>query len=342
MGRLRACRLYWRRTMAQIHCVCPMTLSVIEHGYRLVWDAELGAPPDCQLHNHPSALASETFVSEKVAEGVKLGTMLLTDRSDLRCVLPLGVATNSAGKQRLIWGGRYVNQFLPKQTFAMETLQREGRALFERSAWGGTVDLSSAYHHVEMHPDSTSFLGFEWQGAFYRFAVLPFGLATAPWLFNKVISHCVRFLRSPGMTLAILNYLDDIIFGGATAREALRTAQTLVHVLRRFGWLVHPTKCVGTTVAVQRFQALGTIVDLAAQVFTVPEPTLQRILEVARLLAAGPPTVPVRTIARLKGLIAATWIAVGPATRIRTRALDEAITAPPSARLQSKRSVRRS
>jgi hypothetical protein len=85
-----------------------------------------------------------------------------------------------------------VNRHLPKRKFRMETLQREGRAFFERSCWGGTVDLSSAYHHVEMHSDATSYLGVEWQGSFYRFVVLPFGLSHAPWLFTKMMGHCAR------------------------------------------------------------------------------------------------------------------------------------------------------
>ena len=60
------------------------------------------------------------------------------------------------------------------------------RDSFERSLWGGTLDLSSAYHHVEIHPESTTYLGFEWGGVFHRFVVLPFGISTAPWLFTKV------------------------------------------------------------------------------------------------------------------------------------------------------------
>ena len=164
-------------------------------------ECKRGPPPKCWLHNHKSARDNATFVSEKVAEGVRLGTMLPCEHRELSCILPLGVASNSAGKRRLIWDGRHVNQYLPRQPFHMETLQREGRALFERSHWGGTCDLSSAYHHVEMHKDSTPFLGFEWAGGFYRFTVLPFGLSTAPWLFTKLIGHCVRFLRSPGMAI---------------------------------------------------------------------------------------------------------------------------------------------
>ena len=188
--------------MHQIGFVCALTLSVIDIGYRLTWDPATGPPPRRWLCNHPSAFEHAAFVSEKVAEGVGAGTMVRCARRDLHCILPLGIAINAVGKLRLIWDGRHVNRYLPKRKFRMESLQREGRALFERSSWGGTADLSSAYHHVDMHADSTTFLGFEWEGEFYQFAVLPFGLSHAPWLFSKMMGHCARFLRSPGIGYA--------------------------------------------------------------------------------------------------------------------------------------------
>jgi hypothetical protein len=199
VGRLRAHRAYWLATMHQIGLVCALSLSVIASGYRLEWDPATGPPRPCWLRNHPSALEHAAFVAEKVAEGVIAGTMVPCLRAELRCVLPLGIAINAAGKLRLIWDGRHVNRHLPKRKFRMETLQREGRALFERSAWGGTVDLSGAYHHVDMHESATPFLGFEWAGRFYKFVVLPFGLSHAPWLFTKMMGHCARFLRSPSI-----------------------------------------------------------------------------------------------------------------------------------------------
>jgi hypothetical protein len=91
-----------------------------------------------------------------------------------------------------------------------------------------------------MHPESTTYLGFEWAGQFYRFVVLPFGISTAPWMFTKMIGRCVRFLRSPSLVLNILSDLDDIIFAAQTARESLRAAQMMSNVLRRFGWFFHP------------------------------------------------------------------------------------------------------
>jgi hypothetical protein len=188
--------------MHVVGVVCGLSLSVIDSGFQLEWDPTTGPPPSRWLPNHPSAREHTAFVSEKVAEGCLTGTMVACPRDSLACILPLGVAVNSAGKLRLIWDGRHVNRHLPRRKFRMESLQREGRALFERSFWGGTVDLSSAYHHVEMHPDATRYLGFEWQGSFYRFVVLPFGLSHAPWLFTKMMGHCARFLRSPSIGYA--------------------------------------------------------------------------------------------------------------------------------------------
>ena len=182
----------------------------------------------------------------------------------------------------------------------METLQKEGRSLFERSVFGGTCDISQAYHHIEMAASATLYLGFEWAGVCYCFAVLPFGLSSAPWLFTTVMGHLVRFIRYKGG--------DDVIFGAKSAGDALTGAQRILHILQSFGWLIHPTKCVGTSVAVQAFTALGTLVDLATQTYSVPPATVDRILSGISALLAGPPTVGVRSVSRIKGLIPATWV----------------------------------
>ena len=158
--------------------------------------------------------------------------------------------------------------------------------------------------------------------------------------FGQVMGHCCRFLRSPACDVNLLQYLDDSVFAAASAPEALASGGRLIQVLRRFGWLVHPTKCVGVRVAVRSFVALGTLVDLAAQTFSVPPATVDRITEAALALASGPAVVPVRLVARLKGLISATWLSTGIATRIRTRAFDVVIDSRPAPAGPSRRALR--
>ena len=167
------------------------------------------------------------------------------------------------------------------------------------------------------------YLEFEWEGVFYCFEVLPFGLSSVSWLFTTVMGHRVKFLHFQGHDL--MEYLDDIIFAAGSARGVMDTAQQAISILRELGWLIHPTKCVGTTEAAQIFTALGTLVDLASQLYAVPTANLGSIRGSITALVTGPPRAGVRDVMLLKGLIASTWIATGPATRIRTRALDKVI-----------------
>ena len=326
--------------MQQIGLVSALVISIITDGCGLDWDPVKGPAPPVFLPNLPSARTEAAFVAEAVAAGVTAGIMQPCSRGDLICVLPLGVAFNRAGKRRLIWDGRHVNAYLREEDFRMETLQREGRALFGDAEYGGTVDISAAYHHVHMRQDAIPYLGFEWEGQFYRFLVLPFGLATAPRVFTAVMGHTVRFLRYVGIRL--LPYLDDLIFAAATAREALTMGQMLLRILPRFGWIVHPTKCVGCAEPTTRFVALGTLVDLAAQQFRVPADKLEYLLGLARDVAEGPDRLPARTVARLKGLITSSWVAVGSATRVRTREMDRVIESRPQPRSFSRRDLRAS
>ena len=76
------------------------------------WDPKKGTAPPIFLRNHPSARAEAQFVTEAIVAGVAARTMRACARGDLICILPLGVAINSAGKRRLIWDGRHVNKYL--------------------------------------------------------------------------------------------------------------------------------------------------------------------------------------------------------------------------------------
>ena len=231
--RLRASLPYGLEKMHQIGLVCALTLSVIAGGFRMDWDPERGPAPPAFFANHPSAFEEAAFVAAAIADGVAARTMRMCWREVLVCILLLGVACNSVGKRRLIWDGRHVNAHLRKRKFRMESLQLEGRSLFERSMIGGTCDISQAYHHIEMAASATPYLGFEWAGVCSCFDVLPFGLSSAPWLFTTVMGHSVRVIRYKGGD--VIAYLDDVIFGAKSAGDALTWTQRMLRILQSFG-----------------------------------------------------------------------------------------------------------
>ena len=48
------------------------------------------------------------------------------------------------------------------------------------------LDIESAYRIVPVHPDDRHLLGMRWRGETYVDTVLPFGLRSAPKIFNAL------------------------------------------------------------------------------------------------------------------------------------------------------------
>ena len=129
---------------------------------------------------------------------------------------PLSVVVGSTGKKCLVINLRYLNQYLIQKKFKYEDI-RIALTLMEGVSFLFTYDLKSGYHHIDIHVDSQTFLGFEWKGKYYVFTVLPFGLATACYVFTKVLRPLVRYWRGQGIKCVL--YLDDGI--GLAANEVL-------------------------------------------------------------------------------------------------------------------------
>ena len=85
-----------------------------------------------------------SLVSKLFASGALSGA----DDADLLVCNPLGVATNSVEKHRLIVDLRYVNKHLRSCKFKYEDI-RCAADLFQQGDWLFKFDYTSRYHHVE-------------------------------------------------------------------------------------------------------------------------------------------------------------------------------------------------
>ena len=76
-----------------------------------------------------------------------------------------------------------------------------------------SIDLASAYHQLPLHPESCDITAFITHEGLFSFFRVPFGLASAPSAFQKMMSIILAGL--PGVQA----YLDDIICYGACAES---------------------------------------------------------------------------------------------------------------------------
>jgi hypothetical protein len=135
------------------------------------------------------------------------------------------VVESSSGKKRLVISLRHLNLYLWKCKFRHEDF-KTALNYFEKEAYLFTFDLKSGYHHVEIHEDFHKYLGFQWQGRYYAFTVLPFGLSSACNVSTKLLRPIVKFLRAQGIRIVL--YLDDAIVSVPGDLETAKSVSAMV------------------------------------------------------------------------------------------------------------------
>ena len=93
------------------------------------------------------------------------------------------------------------------------------------------IDIQSAYRIVPVHPADRHLLGMSWQDKVYVDAVLPFGLRSAPVIFNTLADALLWILRKHGIRV-IFHYLDDFFTLGAPGTdECARNMRIMVALM---------------------------------------------------------------------------------------------------------------
>ena len=198
-GRLREHVKFWQEVLEAPQSV----IDVIKSGY--VLPLKTMPPPPLVQKNQLSTIAHAEFICDSVCDLIA-SDCIRKVRSLPHICSPLSVVENSTGKKRLVVNLRYLNKHLCKQRFKYEDL-RTARLLFECGDYLFSFDLKSGYHHVDIAEVHHTLLGFQWEGAYYVVTVLPFGLATACYMFTKLLRPLVRFWRKQGIRITL--YLDQ-------------------------------------------------------------------------------------------------------------------------------------
>lgn len=103
--------------------------------------------------------------------------------------------------------------------------------------WFSVVDLASAYQQLVVAEESQHLLTVSTHKGLYRLRRLPFGLSSAPAIFQAAIDQIISGL--PG-TVA---YLDDVLVGGSTREEAYRRLEMVLQRLQEYGVKCNEGKC---------------------------------------------------------------------------------------------------
>ena len=306
-GRLCSKSVYWESV---IQAPGPV-LSIIKQGYILPF---VSLPESKSFGNHSSTVLHSQFVTDSIRDLVSHGCVKELSSPPVVCS-PLIVVTSRTGKRRLVINLRYVNRYLWKDKFKYEDI-RTAMLFFEKDGYLCTFDLKSGYHHIDIHENCQTYLGFQWDSKFYRFTVLPFGLATACYIFTKVLRALVRLWRSKGIKVVL--YIDDGIIVAPSFEKASLHSQFIRMSLEEAGFLVNeeksqwePRQCVCW---------LGFVIDLERSAIAIPVDKIELLKDMLSS-ALENCTLSAKTVASIVGRIISMGLGIGPIARLRTRSL---------------------
>ena len=190
-----------------------------------------------------------------------------------------------------------LNRFIPYEHFKMEGIHML-KDLLRKGDFMVKIDLKDAYFTVPVWQNHQKFLRFVWKETMYKFACLPFGLASAPRVFTKRMTPLVGLLRQLGIRLIV--YLDDIPIMGHS-RD--------IDLLQGLGFMINYVKPV--LVPSTKMEFLGFVVDFITLSLALPRDKIRNVRKECQTLLDSQ-LVTVRQLARLLGHLTSTIQTVFP------------------------------
>ena len=264
-------------------------LEGLEHGFRL------GFQPARRLRvakrNKPSAFQNphviDDYLANEVARSRVAGPFPSIPLPNLH-VSSFGVIPKKGqpAKWRLIVDlssprGSSVNDGIDPDEFSMHYIKLDQVISMVLKHGPGALmakfDVEAAYRNIAVHPDDRYLLGMKWRGQFFVDLALPFGLRSAPFIFNSVADMVEWIILNRYNVADLMHYLDDFLTAGpAGTDQCAQNLQTSLTVCRSLGLPLHPGKCIGP---VTRLVVLGIELDSIEQSARLPAEKLATLQE---------------------------------------------------------------
>ena len=259
-------------------------LDGIRHGFKLGFSHH--QPLRSARRNKPSAYAHPAVIDEYLANEVSLGRVagpFTSPPFPFLHVSSFGVIPKKGqpGKWRLIVdlsspGGASVNDGINPDEFTLHYISVDQIirmvSQFGRGALMAKFDVEAAYRNIAVHPSDRYLLGLQWRNQFYIDLALPFGLRSAPHIFNSLAEIVEWILVHNYQIPDLLHYLDDFITAGPPdSSQCALNLRTALRVCESLGLPLHPGKCIGPSPVMT---VLGIELDSVAQVARLPDDKL--------------------------------------------------------------------
>ncbi|XP_061722995.1 uncharacterized protein K02A2.6-like [Cydia pomonella] len=160
------------------------------------------------------------------------------------------VVVKKNDKIRLCLDPSEINKNLKRRHYPLNTLE-EIAARIHGSKWFTLLDCRKGFWQLQVTPRTSDYLTFSTPFGRYSCLRMPFGLASAPEVFQQVMSSLLADLENTEVSM------DDVLLHASSKDELEKTTQKVLEKLRNAGLKLNKEKCVFST---QEVKFLGHIV----------------------------------------------------------------------------------
>lgn len=214
------------------------------------------------------------------------------------------IVPKPGGKFRPVINLKALNEFVTYHHFKQETFNVV-LDLLQENDFMTSVDMEQAYYSIPIHKESQKYLKFYWNEVLYSFSCLPFGLASAPYIFTKILKPVYSYFRQLGIRCSY--YIDDSLNMNLNQAVCKANTLTMIDTLQKLGYTINHSKSV--LIPTQRMVFFGFIIDSVQFMVFLTEEKLQKIILYARNIYSKN-TIIVRELASFIGLIINAFYAV--------------------------------
>ena len=146
------------------------------------------------------------------------------------------------------------------------------------------IDLKDAFRLIPVRPADWNLLGIYWKQNFYIDTCLPFGLRSAPYLFNR-FSHALHWILEHNYGVEhLLHYLDDFFTAGpANSNACEHNLHAMLSLCKTLNTPIKPSKVEGPTTSLT---FLGIHLDTISVEANITNERKQALLQELTLLRA--------------------------------------------------------
>ncbi|XP_041451297.1 uncharacterized protein LOC121404945 [Drosophila obscura] len=151
---------------------------------------------------------------------------------------PVVLIKKPNGSDRLCVDYRRLNKLIKKENFPVPNIEERLQEA-KRFKYFSSLNLNSGYYQIEVAPESRKFTAFITTDGLYEFKRLPFGLKTAPAVFNRLMAELQKRVQKGDM----IHYMDDILIASQTFDEMYEKLERILQVLQECGLTLNLDKC---------------------------------------------------------------------------------------------------